>query len=125
MTKFLLAAGFVVLVGIMSALLAVLIDIDRHGVTVNIGGKVNLTGSTPGTLGKVNLTMEKPVALVATGPDNAPVPANLSIATCPKCGGSMVPVRWNLLTGEIVWKCLECGYTTTGAPINRNQSGGH
>ena len=123
MTKFMLVAGFIVLLGVLGTLLAVLIDIDRHGVTVTIGGKVDLVGSAPGILGRVDLTMAKPVSLIATGPNNAPVPARLAIATCPKCGGSMVPVRWNLITGEIVWKCLECGYTTTSAPVNRNQSG--
>lgn len=116
MSKLLLAVGFVVLIGILASLLAVLIDIDRRGVTVNIAGKVDLAKNETGALGKVNLVMERPVNLIATGPGKAPIPANFIVATCPKCGGSMVPVRWNLLTGEITWQCLECGYTTKSIP---------
>ncbi len=26
----------------------------------------------------------------------------------------MLPVRFNVLNGEITWKCTECGYTLTG-----------
>jgi len=29
---------------------------------------------------------------------------------CPHCGeGVLLPVRWNLLTGEITWRCTACG----------------
>ena len=123
MSKFLLITGFVVLIGILAALLTVLIDIDRHGVTVNIAGKVDLAKNEAGTLGKVNLVMEQPVSLIATGPGNAAIPMNFGVATCPKCGGSMVPIKWNPLTGEIVWQCLECGYTTRSTPAKQAQSG--
>ena len=124
MSKILLATGFVVLIGILAALLTVLIDIDRHGVTVNIAGQVDLAKDKTGALGKVDLVMGKPVSLIATGPGNAPIPANLAVATCPKCGGSMVPIRWNPFTGEIVWQCLKCGYTTKDITTNPSNSAG-
>jgi len=114
MSKYALPAAFILLIGILAILLFVLIDIDQHGVTIHVTGRVNLANPGTGVLGKVNLVMNQPVSLVATGPGNAPIPANLAVATCPKCGGSMVPVRWNPITGEIEWRCLECGYTTKG-----------
>ncbi len=123
MSKFLLIAGFVVLIGVLAALLAVLIDIDRHGVTVNISGQVDLAKDKTGALGKVDLVMGKPVNLIATGPGNAPIPANLAVVTCPKCGGPMVPVRWNPLTGEITWQCLKCGYTSKEITNPSNSTG--
>ncbi len=116
MHKYAIYGAFIVLVALLSTLLFVLVDIDRNGITLNISGRVDLTDSATGTLGKVNLVMDKPVSLIATGPGSAAIPASLTVATCPKCGGSMVPVRWNPLTGEIVWQCLECGYTTKDLP---------
>ncbi|HHR86342.1 hypothetical protein J7K60_05300 [Candidatus Bipolaricaulota bacterium] len=100
------AAVIVLLVGILAAI----IHLERAGITVNVTGSVGLENATGG----IDLSMPQPVNLVATGPENQPVPADLSIFRCPKCGGTMLPVRFNVINGEITWKCTKCGYTIKG-----------
>ena len=104
--------AFVIVIGLLVGIFLVLMDIGRNGLTLNMRGKVELADPTSGLMGKVSLVMEEPVNLIATGPDKHPIPANLSVVSCPRCGGSMVPIRWYPLTGEIEWICLECDYTT-------------
>ncbi len=108
-----LYTGLAVLVILMAGIFAVLFQVARHGVTVNVTGQVSLANSTTGVSGTVDLVMADPVHLVATGPDEGAVPTALSLATCPKCGGGMIPVRFNLISGEIEWRCLKCGYTVS------------
>lgn len=39
-----------------------------------------------------------------------PVQAETDLLRCPACGkGALLPVRWNLLSGAIVWRCPACG----------------
>lgn len=39
-----------------------------------------------------------------------PVQAETDLLRCPACGkGTLLPVRWNLLTGAFVWRCPACG----------------
>ncbi len=94
---------------LLAAILFVLLDIGRHGIPLHVSGQVELANDETGALGTVHLVMQDAVSLVATGPDEKPVLARLSVALCPQCGGAMVPVRWALLTGEITWRCLTCG----------------
>ena len=112
MTRYALVAGFLVVVGLLATILFFLVGLQHEGITIHVSGQVDLANSDTGSLGKVNLVMDKPVNLIATGPNSAAIPANFSVATCPKCGGSMIPIRWNPITGEIIWQCLNCGYTT-------------
>ncbi|MEA3238313.1 MAG: hypothetical protein U9Q94_00795 [Candidatus Bipolaricaulota bacterium] len=95
---------------LLAGILVVLIHVGRTGITVNVTGRVGLENATDG----IDLTMPTPVNLVATGPENQPVSTDLSLFRCPKCGGTMLPVRFNMLTGQITWKCPECSYTITG-----------
>ena len=101
-----IAAVIVLLAGILVAL----VHVSRTGLTLNVTGKVGLENASAG----IDLAMPQPVNLVATGPENKPIPADLSIFRCPKCGGTMLPVRINVLNGEITWKCTQCGYTIKG-----------
>jgi len=111
-------AALIALVLLMAGVFALLFQVARNGVTMNVTGAVSLENATTGVSGTVKLDMPDAVNLVATGPDHGAVPTALAFATCPKCGGSMIPVRFNLITGEIEWECLDCGYTVNGQPGN-------
>ena len=112
-----ISVALIVLIGLLATVLAVLWQINREGVTVHLSGQVKLTDAATGVVGEVSLVMSEPVSLIATGPQEAPIPANLSVVPCPQCGGNMLPVRWNLFSGEIQWRCLECGYSTKQTPV--------
>ena len=110
MKQIAIVAATLAVICLLAGILVVLIQVGRTGVTVNVTGRVGLENATGG----IDLTMPTPVNLVATGPESEPIPADLSIFRCPKCGGTMLPVRFNVLNGEITWRCTECGYTITG-----------
>lgn len=113
--SWIIAIALVACIALLGAILLVMVSIGRSGLTVHVAGTVNL--SEVGDELRIELSMDAPVALsleqpaqlVATGPDGAAIPATFSLATCPVCGGSMVPNRWNLWTGEIEWICPSCG----------------
>jgi hypothetical protein len=109
MKQIALSAALVALIVLLVGILLVLIQINRHGFTINVTGAVSLVNAETGAIGDVNLVMPEPVNLIATGSGNEPVPMNISLVSCPKCGGSMLPVRFNLFTGEIEWRCIDCG----------------
>ncbi len=106
-----LSVALIVLIGLLATVLVFLWQINREGVTVRLSGQVKLADTT-GVAGEVSLVMSEPVSLIATGPQETPIPANLSVVPCPQCGGNMLPIRWNLFSGEIQWRCLECGFST-------------
>jgi len=62
----------------------------------------------------IQIEMPEAVQLVASGPDGGAVPVELEFISCSSCGGTMVPVRWNLWTGEIEWVCPTCGDSAIG-----------
>jgi hypothetical protein len=101
------AVGLLLLLGI----LVLLVHFARVGLTVTVRGEVALESSSHGVTGDVRLVVEDAVRLVATGPEAGPVPVALAPVPCPSCGGTMVPVRWQPLTGEIEWQCAECDLT--------------
>jgi len=103
-------AAVISVIALLAGIFIVLVHLGAGGLSVNVTGNVGLNNPPGG----IDLSMKEPVNLVATGPDNKPVPADLSIFRCPKCGGTMLPVRINVLNGEITWKCTECGYTIKG-----------
>jgi len=111
-----LSVALIVLIGLLATVLVFLWQINREGVTVHLSGQVKLADTT-GVAGEVSLVMSEPVSLIATGPQETPIPANLSVVPCPQCGGNMLPVRWNLFSGEIQWRCLECGFSTKQTPV--------
>jgi len=110
MKQIAIVAATVAVIFLLAGILVALIHVGRTGMTVNVTGIVGLENAAGG----IGLTMPNPVNLIATGPESEPIPADLSIFRCPKCGGTMLPVRFNVLNGEITWKCTECGYTITG-----------
>jgi hypothetical protein len=111
-----ISVAFVVLVGLLATVLILLWQINRDGVTVHLSGQIKLADTT-GVAGEVSLVMSEPVSLIATGPQETPIPANLSVVPCPQCGGNMLPIRWSLFSGEIQWRCLECGFSTRQAAV--------
>ena len=111
-----ISVSLIVLIGLLATVLVVLWQISRDGVAVKLSGQVRLADTT-GVAGEVSLVMSEPVSLIATGPQETPIPANLSVVPCPQCGGNMLPIRWNLFSGEIQWRCLECGFSTQQAPL--------
>lgn len=106
-----LSVALIVLIGLLATVLVFLWEINREGVTVHLSGQVKLADTT-GVAGEVSLVMSEPVSLIASGPQETPISANLSVVPCPQCGGNMLPIRWNLFSGEIQWRCLECAFST-------------
>jgi hypothetical protein len=111
-----LAIAAVALIAVLAAILIVLIQLSRNGLTINVSGEVDLSGTTTGVTGDVQLHMSDNVNLVATGPGDRPIETNLSMAPCPVCSGRMIPTRWSLWDGEITWRCLDCGHITGANP---------
>ena len=105
---------------LLAGVLAALLYIAFNGIHVIHTGEVLFTGMTdslrlelPETLA---LSMPEPAELTVTGPNGASLPLELSILSCPTCDGQMIPVRWNLLSGEIEWQCPSCEETVTAVP---------
>jgi hypothetical protein len=101
---------------LLAAILGTLVTIAWRGVRIEHVGAVSLDAITGGIplemAGPITLEMTAPVHLVTTGAESDAVPIDLSLPTCPECGGSLVPVRFNLWTGEIEWACPACSGTT-------------
>jgi predicted RNA-binding Zn-ribbon protein involved in translation (DUF1610 family) len=114
MKQIAVTAAAIALIGLLVGMLIVLIQFSKDGLTVHVSGEVGLANATTGVSGQVNLVMPEPVNLIATGPDKEPIPTDVSILRCPECGGDMIPVRYNLFTGDITWRCTDCGYTIDG-----------
>jgi hypothetical protein len=105
---------------LLVAILATLITIAWRGVRVEHTGVVSL-GETLDALPlrmiePITLQMPEPARLITTGPEGGPIHTDLSVLPCPTCDGTMVPVRWNLWTGELDWICPECGDAVTASP---------
>jgi hypothetical protein len=113
--RFLMLLALCTSVALLSAILFFLVSISLNGISIHLGGDVNLSDAADRIT--VELTMSEPIVLtmpdaahlVTTGPEGAAIPASLSLATCPVCGGPMLPGKWNLWTGEIEWVCPNCG----------------
>jgi ribosomal protein S27AE len=107
MKQLAIVTAAVVVIAILIGILITVIHLSMDGITVTVTGNVGLENPTGG----IDLSMSAPVNLVATGQDGAAIPADLAIFRCPKCGGTMLPVHFNVINGEITWKCTTCGYT--------------
>ncbi|MFC2083206.1 hypothetical protein ACFLSG_04125 [Candidatus Bipolaricaulota bacterium] len=101
-------------IALLVAILIMLVSISRNGLNIRLSGDINLSDVSD-TL-TVELTMDEaivlampqPVQMFTTGPDGEAIPAALSLATCPTCGGSMLPSKWNPWSGQIEWTCPAC-----------------
>lgn len=60
---------------------------------------------------KAKLTSEQEEEKVTGGAVNSPS-AELHISQCPVCGGCLLSNR-DPLTGQVIFKCLNCGFTNT------------
>jgi len=120
MNKTIPSIALVAIAVLLIAILAALATIAWRGIQIEHTGYVTLDGMTEGVqlrmVDPVALHMPEAVHLVATGAAGGAIPVGLSLLTCPSCGETMVPIRWNLWTGEIDWVCPVCGETTTVAP---------
>lgn len=113
-TLFLVAALCMSALALATVLVLVLF-MGLRGLTINVTGTVLLSeGSDPV---EVRLTLEQPIPLVVVGDpvqlvvggaDGGAIPAEFSFGTCPECGGTRLPLRWNLWTGQIEWACASC-----------------
>jgi hypothetical protein len=112
----LLVAVAVLLVGI----LVVLVQLAHRGVRIEHAGTVELSGLQDTIrlqMGEpITLQMPDPAYLVATGAQDDEIPVRVALPRCSACGASMLPVRWNLWTGQIEWACPTCGEPPTAAP---------
>ncbi|MBC7093273.1 hypothetical protein H5T53_04615 [Candidatus Bipolaricaulota bacterium] len=127
MERWFLIAVLVVIAGLLGAMLWVLFGLAERGIPVQFGGEVALKEPVGVSVMQVEVVLPEPLAVELVQPVTAVIPgplaveaspggmevrASLAALTCPRCGeGPLVPVRWNLLTGEITWRCLRCGYT--------------
>jgi hypothetical protein len=111
-------AAFALTICLLAAILAVLLLITTQGIRIEHTGSVALTGMAD----DVSLRMADPVVLqmpdaVQLNATSNEFPISLDLVSCPECGGAMLPVRWNLWTGEIEWACPACG-ATASAPLS-------
>ena len=108
------------IVVLLMAICALLALLAIRGVRVEHTGSVNLGPMQEGIAlqmsAPVELVMPEAVRTIATGPDGGAVPLELDFLSCSTCDATMVPVRWNLWTGEIDWLCPDCGEALTSAP---------
>jgi hypothetical protein len=100
--------------GLLVAILVFLISVSRNGIRISISGDLRAVGIPQ----EITLRMPDPVLLsmpdgttlaaTLTGNQTGPVTLAFASALCPTCGSSMLPVRFNVLTGKIEWACPQC-----------------
>jgi hypothetical protein len=123
MVRWLLAGALIVVVGLLGALLVLVAGLATRGLTVRLAGPVELQDPLGVTvrgeialpepvevaLNDVSVRLPQPL-LVQASPTELAVRAAIAGLSCPQCEeGLLIPVRWNLLTGEITWRCTACG----------------
>ena len=105
---------------LLVAVLVVLVVIAWRGVRVEHTGWVTVDGLSDGIelrmADPVTLEVPEAVRMVAGGAASDAIPVDVSFPACSECGGTMLPVRWNLWSGEIEWVCPACGETASGPP---------
>jgi hypothetical protein len=101
-------------VGLLAAILVFLVSVSRNGIRISISGDIRAVGIPQ----EIVLRIAEPVLLsmpdgttlaaTVTGAKTGPVALAFSTTLCPTCGSSMLPVRFNILTGKIEWACPQC-----------------
>jgi len=125
--RILLVLGLFLVAGVLGAFLFLGFQVMREGIPVRLSEPVSLPGPLEVRLaGPVRLSapLQVEVEKIALSfPEKfsaslaEPVEAEVNLLRCPKCGsGTLIPVRWNLLTGEITWRCSSCGYEIKPRP---------
>ncbi len=102
----------VAMIAVFAGLMYVLVGVQRDGIRIRVEGDVMLGSSNSEGPARVELVMPEAVQLVGAAEDGS-VSAEIGIFNCPGCGGAMVPSRWSLLSGEIEWQCVSCGFQLT------------
>ncbi len=107
MARWLAAGALLVVAGLLAGLLVALLGLMEHGVTLRLDGPVELAGEPQTQKLIVDLRLTEPVRAELGGPLD--MRASIQGTACPDCdGGALLPIRWNLLTGEITWRCMGC-----------------
>ncbi len=117
MERTLRTLAVVAIVGLLAAILAFVISIGKNGIHISYSGEVRMIGIPD----EIELRLAEPVVLTmpdgttltatVSGAQSAPVALAFSDILCQECGSSMLPVRFNVLTGKIDWACPQCGAT--------------
>ena len=96
------------IIGLLVAILILLLTVGRDGLRIQTVGEVRIVGMPS----EIALRMADPVKLTmpegTTLVGDAGIPVTVTAFPCPKCGGAMVPTRFNLFTGKIEWTCPTC-----------------
>lgn len=121
--RWVLSGALMLVVGLLAALLVMVVGLATRGLTVRLAGPValqdpvgvNVRGAIalhePVEVAVAELALNLPQPLlVEAAPSGMNVRAAIEGLSCPQCEkGLLLPVRWNLFTGEIVWRCTACG----------------
>lgn len=118
--RWFLAVGLTIIVGLLTALFVIVLSLATRGISVQLTEPIRISG--PLAIGG-NITVQEPIAVAVEAMEiRVPQPVSVELpgspldvratfgAPCPQCGkGVLLPVRWNVLTGEITWRCTACG----------------
>ena len=114
MDRTLRTLAILVAVGLLVAILVFLVSVSRNGIHISYSGDVRIVGIPQ----EIALRMDEPILLsmpdgttlaaTVTGAETGPVTLAFASALCPTCGSSMLPVRFNVITGKIDWACPQC-----------------
>jgi len=115
--RWFLVAGLWLLVGALGALFWLGFEVTRNGIALRLSepsGPIKVEVTNPISLpvplevrvSSLPLTIPARFSVAVEGP----VEAETGLLLCPVCReGALLPVRWNLLTGAILWRCSACG----------------
>lgn len=121
MNRWVLGAALGAVIGLLASLLVIVVLLASRGISVHLSEPISISG--PLTVGGA-IAVEEPIAVAMDvveirmlHPISVDLPtgtldvrATLAGAPCPHCAeGVLLPVRWNLFTGEITWRCTACG----------------
>ncbi|MGY4707352.1 hypothetical protein ACVNPS_06315 [Candidatus Bipolaricaulota sp. J31] len=105
MERWVLILLCIALAGLMAFAAFTLREIQRGGIAVKLAGPLRIESSPQE--GKLSVAIQGTVELVLNGSEGGELKARVEGALFPRCpGGILIPVRWNLLSGEIVWRCV-------------------
>jgi hypothetical protein len=117
MYRWFLVIGVWLLVGALGALFWLGWQVTQNGISLRLSeppapikveviNPVSLPTPLEVNVSSLPLTIPQRFSVAVEGP----VQAETGLLRCPICGkGTVLPVRWNLLTGAIVWRCTACG----------------
>lgn len=96
----------IAILGVAAVLSLALWHIAEDGVAVRLEGPILVQGQPQE--GKVEVALQGPVEVRLQGESPLKFEAALQGSLLPSCQGKLfLPVRWNPITGEITWRCIE------------------